>query len=170
ELEQIPAISDDEPEYLPSVARPLVYHLFGILAEPDSLVLTEDDHFDFLRRVSRVPALVPLAVREALADTALLLLGYRIDGWDFRVLYRSLLQQEGRARRSKYANIAGQVSPDEDYFLLPTQARRYFERSFDANDISIFWGSVDDFTRELLAQLAAAPAPAPPERAASRRR
>jgi hypothetical protein len=170
DLEKTPTIYDDEPRYLPSPQRPLVFHLFGILAEPGSLVLTEDDHFDFLLRVARVPDLVPLAVREAIADTALLLLGYRIDGWDFRVLYRSLLQQEGKSRRSKYANIAGQVSPDEDYFLLPTQARRYFERYFDANDISIFWGSVDDFTRELLTQLAAAPAPAAPERAALRRR
>lgn len=170
DLEQIPSIYDEEPRYLPSVAQPLVYHLFGILAEPDSLVLTEDDHFDFLRRVSRVPTLVPLAVREALTDSALLLLGYRIDGWDFRVLYRSLLQQEGRARRSKYASIAGQVAPDEDIFLLPERARRYFERYFDANDISIFWGSVEDFIRELLAQLAAAPAPAATERPASRRR
>ncbi|WP_129627960.1 CHAT domain-containing protein [Candidatus Oscillochloris fontis] len=170
ELESIPSIYDDEPRYLPTAQRPLVFHLFGILAEPESLVLTEDDHFDFLLRVARVPDLVPLAVREALTDTALLLLGYRIDGWDFRVLYRSLLQQEGRARRSKYANIAGQVSPDEDYFLLPVQARRYFERYFDYNDISIFWGSVEDFTRELLAQIAAAPPPAAPERASLRRR
>jgi hypothetical protein len=170
ELEKIPSIYDEEPRYLPSAERPLVFHLFGILAEPDSLVLTEDDHFDFLLRVARTPDLVPLAVREALSDTALLFLGYRIDGWDFRVLYRSLMQQEGRARRSKYANIAGQVSPDEDYFLLPAQARRYFERYFDYNDISIFWGSVDDFARELVAQLTAAPAPATPERASLRRR
>ncbi|MBX0328277.1 CHAT domain-containing protein [Oscillochloris sp. ZM17-4] len=170
DLEKISSIYDEEPRYLPTPARPLVFHLFGILAEPDSLVLAEDDYFDFLMRVARVPDLIPLAVREALADTALLLLGYRIDGWDFRVLYRSLLQQEGRSRRSKYANIAGQVAPDEDDFLLPERARRYFERYFDASDISIFWGSVEDFTRELLAQLAAAPAAPPAERAAVRRR
>lgn len=170
ELERIPMIYDDEPHYLPSVARPLVFHLFGILGEPDSLVLAEDDYFAFLHRVARVPDLIPLAVREALTDTALLLLGFRIDSWDFRVLYRSLLQQEGRARRGKYASIAGQVAPDEDYFLLPDLARRYFERYFDTNDISIFWGSVDDFITALVAQLAAAPAPAALERGSVRRR
>lgn len=170
ELEQIPSIYDDEPRYLPSPERPLVFHLFGILAEPDSLVIAEDDYFDFMIRVARVPDLVPLAVREALADSALLLLGYHIDGWDFRVLYRSLLQPEGRSRRSKYANIAGQVAPDEDYFLLPEQARRYFERYFNYSDISIFWGSAEDFIRDLVAQLTAAPAPAAAERPAARRR
>lgn len=171
DIEKIPSIYDDEPRYLPSAERPLIFHLFGILSEPDSLVITEDDYLDFLLRVFRTPDLIPLAVREALADTALLFLGYRVDGWDFRVLYRSLMQQEGRSRRSKYANIAGQVSPDEDYFLLPAQARRYFERYFDENDITIFWGSVDDFARELVTQLTAAPAPqAAPERASLRRR
>ena len=172
ELERLPAIYDDEPKYLPSVERPLVFHLFGLLAEPDSLVLTEDDHFDFLLRVARVPDLMPLAVREAMADTALLFLGFRIDGWDFRVLYRSLMQQEGRARRSKYAHIAGQVAPDEEAFLQPLRARRYFERYFGDSDISIFWGSSDDFAAELVRQLAAvalAPARAVPKSAGLRR-
>jgi len=173
ELERIASVYDDEPEYLPSAERPLVFHLFGVLDEPDSLVITEDDSFDYLLRVARVPDLVPLAVREALADTALLFLGFRIDGWDFRVLYRSLMQQEGRARRSKYAHVAGQVSPDEEAFLQPLRARRYFERYFSDSAISIFWGSVGDFAAELARQLAAveaAPPRAVPERTSLRRR
>jgi len=173
ELERLPARFDQEAPELPSVERPLVFHLFGVLSEPDSLVLTEDDYFDYMLRVARVPDLVPLAVREALADTALLFLGFRIDSWDFRVLYRSLMQQEGRARRSKYAHIAGQVAPDEDYFLQPQRARRYFERYFDTSDISIFWGSVEDFSAELVRQLAAndlPPARTVPDRTSLRRR
>jgi hypothetical protein len=152
----LPSIFEDDPDYRPTAERPLVFHLFGILDEPDSLVLTEDDHFDYLISVSRNAELIPLPVREALADTALLFLGFRLNDWDFRVLYRSLMSQEGRNRRRKYAHIAGQVMPDEEYFLLPDRARSYFESYFQDADISLFWGSVDDFTRELHQQLIAA--------------
>jgi hypothetical protein len=155
-IADLPSIFEDDPDYRPTPERPLVFHLFGILDEADSLVLTEDDHFDYLISISRNPELIPLPVREALADTALLFLGFRLSDWDFRVLYRSLTSQEGRNRRRKYAHIAGQVMPDEEYFLMPERARRYFESYFQDSDISIFWGSVEDFTRELQQQLLAA--------------
>jgi hypothetical protein len=172
DIVDLPNVFLEEPDYRPTPEQPLVFHLFGILGEPDSLVITEDDHFDYLISVSRNPELIPLPVREALADTALLLLGFQLDNWEFRVLYRSLMSQEGRGRRRKYAHIAGQIMPDEEYLLSPERARRYFESYFADADISIFWGSIDDFTGELLAQLAAAEAPAKPaaDRASLRRR
>ena len=43
-----PSVYDREPNFVPSADRPLVYHLFGHFSVPDSLVLTEDDHFEFL--------------------------------------------------------------------------------------------------------------------------
>jgi len=172
DVADLPSIYDDEPDYQPSAERPLVFHLFGILDEADSLVLTEDDYYDFLIRVSRDVELIPLAVREALADTALLFLGFRLEDRAFRVLYRSLMQQEGRGRRRKYAHIAGQVMPDEERFLLPERAQRFLEGYFGNADISIFWGSVDDFARELQTQILAdaASAKPAPDRAAVRRR
>src|SRR5262249_19174593 len=53
----------------PKPSHPLVYHLFGRLREPDSLVLTEDDYFDFLIGATRNNQLIPDVVRGALADT-----------------------------------------------------------------------------------------------------
>src|SRR5262249_58239051 len=118
---------DNEPEYRPSAERPLVYHLFGMFDEPDSLVLTEDDYFDFLIGVTNNKDLIPISVRQALADTALLFLGYRLDDLSFRVLFRSIISQEGRSRRKKYAHIAGQILPEEGRFLQPERARAYLE-------------------------------------------
>jgi hypothetical protein len=158
ELENLPSIYDDAPDYQPSVEQPLVFHLFGRIEEPDSLVLTEDDYFDYLIGVSRNKELIPIAVREMLADTALLFLGFRLDEWNFRVLYRSIMSQEGgHRRRRKYAHIAGQVLPEEGRFLEPERARRYLERYFQDADISIFWGSVDDFATQFLEQRARRP-------------
>ena len=152
DIEQLDSIYDDEPDYEPSEQRPLVYHLFGTFDEPISMVLTEDDYFDYLIGVSTNRELIPISVRQALADTALMFLGFRLDDWSFRVLFRSIVSQEGGSRRTRYAHIAGQIMPEEGRFLEPERARRYLESYFRDEDISIFWGSVGDFAKELQAQ------------------
>jgi len=149
-VEQAQSIYDTEPDYFPSPERPLVYHLFGQLDQPDSVVLTEDDYFDFLIGVTSNKDLIPSAVRRALADTALLFLGFQMDDWNFRVLFRSILSQQGGGRRDRYAHIAAQIEPEEGRILEPQRARRYLENYFAKGaDISLFWGSADDFLLEL---------------------
>lgn len=134
----------------PSPQQPLIYHLFGHLSEPDTLVLTEDDYFDYLIGVTRNNGLIPSEVRRALADTALLFLGFRLDDWDFRVLFRSIMQREGSNRRNLYPHIAAQLNPDEERIVEPASARQYLEARFQHTDINIFWGSVEDFRQALL--------------------
>ena len=73
-----------EPEYVPDVERPLVFHVFGNVDSPDSLVLTEDDYLGHLVAVTEAKALIPLAVRRSLADSSLLLLGLGLEDWDAR--------------------------------------------------------------------------------------
>jgi hypothetical protein len=145
----LPSVYDDDPGYRPTEQHPLIYHLFGHLKEPDSVVLTEDDYFDYLIGVTRDKDLIPPVVRRALADTALLFLGFRMEDWDFRVLFRSLMSQEGRRRRSRYAHVAVQIDPEEGRIQEPERARRYLESYFQGADISIYWGNVFDFVREL---------------------
>ena len=149
-VSMLPSIYDDEPGYRPTTQRPLVYHLFGNLQELDSLVLTEDDYFDYLIGVTRDKDLMPGVVRRHMADSALLFLGFQMDDWDFRVLFRSLMSQEGRQRRSRYAHVAVQIDPEEGRTQEPERARRYLESYFGDADISIYWGSAENFMRELL--------------------
>jgi hypothetical protein len=153
DTERIPSIFDEEPDYEPSPEQPLVYHMFGIFEEPESLVVTEDDYFDFLIGVSSNRELIPIVVREALTDSALLFLGFDLDDWSFRVVFRTLMSQQGRSRRSRYAHVAGQIMLNENEVLQPERAIRYLERYFADADISIFWGSPLDFSRELTEQL-----------------
>jgi hypothetical protein len=150
DIEALPSIYDKEPDYRPTAERPLVYHLFGHFDEPDSLVITEDDYFDYLIGTTGNKDLIPAAVRRALTDTALLFLGFRMDDWNFRVLFRSLMSQEGRGRRSRYAHIAAQIEPEEGRTLEPERARGYLETYFQGADISLFWGTTEDFINELL--------------------
>jgi hypothetical protein len=48
-----------------------------------------------------------------------------------------------------------QIDPEEGRTLEPEGARRYLETYFKDADISIYWGSVEDFVIELQAQRAA---------------
>ncbi|MDQ3699954.1 MAG: SIR2 family protein, partial [Chloroflexota bacterium] len=150
DVDLLPSIYEREPDYLPEPSRPLVYHLFGHLREPDSVVLTEDDYFDYLIGVTSNRNLVPAAVRRALANTSLLFLGFDLTGWDFRVLFRSIVDQEGgRALRKRYAHVAAQIDPQQGRFLEPDRARQYLETYFQGAEISIYWGSAESFVREL---------------------
>jgi hypothetical protein len=154
-IELLPSVYKDEPNYRPDTQRPLVYHLFGKLSEPDSLVLTEDDYFDHLIRATSNKELIPKPVRRALTDAALLFLGFHLDDWNFRVLFRSIMSQAGGARRLNYAHVAAQIDPEEGRILEPKGARQYLEKYFQPAHISIYWGTTEDFMRELVRRLTA---------------
>jgi hypothetical protein len=136
----------------PTIEHPLVFHLFGRWDEPDSLVLTEDNYFDFLIGRTEQNNLIPEYLRQRLSDSGLLFLGFQTEEWNFRVLYRSILAQKGRARRRRYTHIAAQIEPEDDRILEPARARRYLEQYFSGSDVSIYWGSPGDFMGELLRQ------------------
>ena len=138
-----------EPNYVPSVERPLIYHVFGRLAYPESVVLTEDDYFDFLIGVTRNNDMIPHFVRSALTNTALLFLGFRLDEWEFRVLFRSLMSQEGRSLRKKFSHVAVQIDPEEGQMSDPDGARRYLSSYFRDARITLYWGSAESFLQEL---------------------
>jgi len=145
------SIWDTEPDYKPSVDRPLVYHVFGQLRTRESLVLTEDDYFDFLLRVGTPQWRVPDVVAAAWAKNALMFLGFQMDDWAFRVLFRTIMSQPGRSLGNKKPHIAVQIDPEEGSSLLPQRARKYLERYFGEAHITMYWGSADRFMRELWA-------------------
>ncbi len=146
---EYPSIYEEEPDYQPDEQHPLVYHLFGSFEDLESVVLTEDDYFDYLLGVARNNDLIPADVRRALTDTALLFLGFQMNDWNFRVLFRSIMSREGGGRRKRYAHVAAQITPEEGRILEPERARRYLEKYFQDARISIYWGSADDFVQEL---------------------
>jgi hypothetical protein len=127
----------------------LIYHLLGTFDEPESLVLTEDDYFDFLIGVTRNQDLVPKVVRRRLSDSALMFVGFRLDEWDFRVLYRSLMRSEGGRRRDEYTHVAVQIDPEEGATIDAGRARRYLESYFSSAHVSLYWGSTEHFVKEL---------------------
>ena len=114
-------------------------------------MITEDNYFDFLIGMKKNKDFIPAVVKRALADTGLAFLGFQLDDWNFRVMFRAIMDQEGgRGRRSMYAHVAAQIDPEEGRILEPRGARAYLESYFTESAISIYWGSPDDFARDLL--------------------
>jgi hypothetical protein len=138
-----------DEDYEPSPKQPLVYYLLGRLAEPKSVVLTEDNYFDYLLGVSRNNDLIPGYVRNALRNTSLLFIGYRMDEWIFRVLFRSIIDKKTELM-NEYVHIAAQIVPEEGRIIDPEGARRYLEEYFkDSASINLFWGNAEEFVKEL---------------------
>jgi hypothetical protein len=132
----------------PSPQRPLVYYFFGSFRVPQSLVLTEDDCYDFLIGITERKKRIPPVVRSALAAHELLFLGFQTQERQFRVLLRAIMNCEGRTV-ADVANVAAQVYPGEDIVQEPEWACRYLERYYQMAQINIYWGSTGDFVCEL---------------------
>ena len=120
-----------DPNFEPSPERPVVYHLFGLENYPTTLVLSEDDYMNWQISVAEelsqqitnttTPG-IPLKLREALAEkeSQLMILGYNLQDWEFRVLFRfiwrfrkdedlrrsTVIQLKPRPKDTKYEEIA----------------------------------------------------------------
>jgi hypothetical protein len=140
----------EDPEYKPSPEEPLVYHIHGLDADPCSLVLTEDDYLDYLFNVAQDPETIPNRVAMALADTSLILLGYNLQDWDFRVVFRGLIASRRSSRRLMSLSI--QLTPDPQGVENLADAQEYLERYFEAANFEIYWGDVQSFMKALWEQ------------------
>ncbi len=145
----------------PTPQEPWVYHIFGLHGKPyrDTMVLTEDDFFDYLIASSRLDLLLPgLAGR--LMQSSLLFLGFRLDDWRFRVLFRLIVTRQGAETMKELSHVGVQVDPDEQSLADVKRARKYMESYFQgdatAPEISIYWGSAGDFLKELTRKMEAA--------------
>lgn len=153
-----------EPGFTPTVQEPVVLHVFGNLELPETLVVSQDDYFDFLVGITQrqantdAPGL-PHFLSSQLASSGLLFLGFQVDDWDFRILYRTIRLHEGMQSRfdgdeADLTRVAVQIDPEEGASIEPYGARRYLEEFFrKTTETAIVWGSTDAFVAELVRQL-----------------
>lgn len=148
-------------EYEPSPANPLVFHLHGHYKWPQSLVLTEDDYLEFLVNFSNERRLqfLPPAIRNALAHTSLLFVGYSLADWSFRVLFRSVIEALGSTSGMK--SIAVQLEPPAKnksktgIERAQVYLEKYFSRIQQKIEVRVYWGEARAFAGELRAHLEA---------------
>ncbi len=147
-LDFVPSIFEDDPSYEPTVEEPLVYHLFGNDQEVDSIVLTEDNYFDFLVNIASEPDRIHPIVRAALMNTALMFVGYDLNDWGFRILMHALVKQ-GQRRRRGLKHVGVQINPAQLQAQDIETAREYLKLAFQVDDIDVYLGNVQQFIAEL---------------------
>ena len=139
QLKDRPSVFDTD--YEPSASQPVVYHLHGNLDITESLVLTEDDYLDFLVNISNDSSLLPSRIQQALTGASLMFIGYKLEDWDFRVLFRGLVtNKESSLRR---ISITVQLPPDEEGL------RDYLGDYFSKKEMKVYWGTAREFLKEL---------------------
>lgn len=135
--------------YKPSADQPLVYHFFGHAAHAGTVPVTEDNYFDYMLALHRPQYPVPDPVKGALTRASLLFLGFDLDDWHFRVLFRYLMSLPGKEALGIRRHVAVQVDPRRSRIADVERAREYFRQYLRKADIDIYRGTADDFLREL---------------------
>lgn len=133
-------------DYVPTKEHPILYHLHGSYEIPESLVLTEEDYLEFLVAVSKKQDLIIPRIQEAFTDTSLLILGYKIGDWDFRVLFRILTDYSKRRTRK---SLSVQLVPMDVPDAQKEKAQEYLDCYFDKLDIQVYWQDCRQFAIEL---------------------
>jgi hypothetical protein len=138
-----------DPLLKPTPAEPLVYHLFGLENYPLTLLVSEDDYLDFLDRVvsdtDTQNPLIPLILKRTLAQASLVVLGYHLRDWDFRVLFRSLI----KPRSQNQYSLVLQLEPEKDTLIDPSSTRDYLDRYFQRGNLSVEWGRTVDYLQAI---------------------
>ena len=187
-LEHIHSIFDNEPDFEPTLDRPLVYHLYGLDTYPESLVFTEDDYLDFLVNTTLTASEVyysdhperqkgfqrrlPSCVLRALGK-ALLMLGYSVYDWEFKVLFKGLIQPKSDSRLSESISMQHSPSVDDDLvdsIAIPSpmpknepgetdltkkrkeQIEGYLVEYFKQAKFKVFWGNPQECMQRLWRQ------------------
>jgi hypothetical protein len=147
------APEDVDPDSEPTPVTPLVYHLYGYEKNPASLVITEDDYMDFLIKVSVEPNVIPSEMTKRMTQSSLLLLGYRIRSWDFRVLLKGIIRKLRNIDTSRATfNFAVQLDPAlrHSYQEELDNARNYIETAYFPREMfKVEWHSSLQFIQKL---------------------
>jgi hypothetical protein len=109
--------------------------------------MSEDDFLKFLITAvsdnNKLHPVVPLRLQQALAQSYLLLLGYQLKEWDFRILFRFLLNY--RPDSTDSTGIFIQVQPKSSAPNLLD----YLSKYFGIEHFDIAWKTPERFIQDL---------------------
>jgi hypothetical protein len=134
--------------FAPNVQQPLVFHLYGLEKYPATLVLSEADYLDFLLRIKQDTdnqnPIIPLYLTGKLSTSSLILAGYRLQDWDFRVLYRIVRDSPLRP-----FSLLAQVDPEQMSGITDSQEVRKFLEEYFRETFKIQWSNPNRFVSQL---------------------
>ena len=122
---------DEEKKRLALTEVPIVYKIHGSFSdkrdqnngskvqESDRIILTEEDYIQFLSILGREDIGIPSLISNKMIRGTILFLGYSLQDWDFRTIYKALIEPMNQYLRPK--SFAIQKNPP-DFWV------RYWER------------------------------------------
>jgi len=124
-----------------SVAAPLIYHLYGSIDEPNSLVLTENDLLDFLVAVITKNPPLPNTISAELQapGKSLLFIGFGIRHWYLRILLHVLRQVRPESRSFALETARAAIGDIEQTVFFYKEPYR----------IEVFQSEIHAFVQEL---------------------
>ena len=92
-------IETQDCDLKPSGAKPYLLKIHGDLDEPDSIVITDEDYIQFILRMGDKDPYRPVGekVRYFLKTWPTLFIGYRLNDYNLRLLFKMLRRQLGEA-------------------------------------------------------------------------
>jgi len=143
------------PDYEPTPNAPIVYHLYGLEDYPQTMVLSEDDFMNFLVSVvedtNTQNPIVPLKLRGRLAEQTLLLLGYQLRDWDFRVLFRFIAKFR-KVELSPPRGMIIQLKQNKKQAGNFEKSVKYLSNYFDKKQFDVEWNEAESFIQQLSAK------------------
>jgi SIR2-like domain len=129
-----------EPQPRGHDERPILYKIHGSLGDAgDGVIITEDDYIAFLDAISRGAGVPPL-IQQMLVDGHLLCLGYSLEDWDFRTLWKGLVESLPPHQRP-------------GAFALQKDPSRFWERFWAKKEVTIYNVDLYEFADELRQQM-----------------
>jgi hypothetical protein len=132
-------VTDD----LASTTDPILYKLHGSFSDPvcsdgpAELIITEEDYIDFLPVLSKQnEGGVPNQIKQLMTTGTLLFLGYGLEDWDFRMIFRSLV--ESLPADSRRTSFAIQKDPSD-----------FWVKFWDKKNVTIYDIDLYDFADQL---------------------
>jgi SIR2-like domain len=147
-------VTIDRPnEYLTPALREhtVILKLHGAIdrndAKRDSYVITEDNYIDYLSQ-GDIAAQIPITLRENMAESHFLFLGYSLRDWNLRVVLHRMWGQQTLDLKSwavQRERMTGKLSEIEQKLWR------------DRGDVDLFYVPLDEYVEKLRTQLLATP-------------
>ncbi len=123
------------PEFFekPSCRNPLIYNLLGNIEEPESLVLTHSDFFDYLESVFMAKSMHPHLREEIESAERYIFLGLPYEKWYFQLLLRVLSMNSDKLKDVERLALEEFKNPK-----LQTLYSEEFKINFYPSDPAVF--------------------------------
>jgi hypothetical protein len=118
----------------------IIYKLHGSFDDAyPQLVISEEDYIEFMGLAGNPKRGVPTQIKERIASSTLLFLGYGLEDWDVRSIYKVLIEQAPRRAQLKSFAIQKDPSP-------------FWVKFWDHKKVEIYNIDLHDFAGQLEAQ------------------